>query len=150
MNINHKDFYAPPEVIESYKRYKKRDFSKLVIAADKPSNLEAEEAIVHNIGDKVADLLEKNNAHIRVGVCYNAPLQNNRPNDKELVRVTAMVSAFNKKGENLGNIEHPLYIIYDFVKYQSDPTLWNLNNFSQNIPFDYVLNNDRLKSIKRD
>ncbi|WP_165499686.1 hypothetical protein [Pedobacter frigidisoli] len=54
-----------------------------------------------------------------------------------------MVSAFNKERGNLGNIQAPLGVIYDFVKYQSDPNTWHLADFSQSIPYDYKLNKDR-------
>ncbi|WP_435522210.1 hypothetical protein [Chryseobacterium indoltheticum] len=49
----------------------------------------------------------------------------------ELVRVTAMVSAFNKERGNLGNIQMPLDVIYDFVQYKSEPNVWYVFDFSR-------------------
>ena len=43
----------------------------------------------------------------------------------------------------LGNIQRPLDVIYDFVKFQSDPETWYITDFSQNIPYDNKLNKDR-------
>lgn len=131
--------YIPDGVLDKVKRYKARDFSKLVMADDKPTDDEAQEAIVRNYQNEVTSLLKQYKATIKIGTCYNAPLQTN----DEVARVTAMVSAFNKENGNLGNIQKPLDIIYDFVKYKDDPTLWHLADFSQNIPFDYKLNSDR-------
>lgn len=54
-------------------------------------------------------LLDEYKVHIEIGTAYNVPLQSG----DELVRVTAMVSAFNKERGNLGNIQIPLDIIYD-------------------------------------
>ncbi|MDR6969597.1 hypothetical protein J2X31_003630 [Flavobacterium arsenatis] len=130
--------YIPDGVLEEIERYKKRDFSKLVVAEDVPTDKEAEEAIVHHYKNEVVSLLQRENAHIRIGVCYKAPLQ-----PTEIARVTAMVSAFNKTQGNLGNIQMPLDVIYDFVKFQSDPNTWYITDFSQNIPYDYKLNKDR-------
>ena len=84
-----------------------------------------------------------NKAHIVIGKCYMAPLQSSEKNGQEIARVTAMISGFNKKDGNLGNIQRPLYIVYDFVKFESDPTTWYLTDFSQTIPYDYFLNKDR-------
>ncbi|MCX2476211.1 hypothetical protein OQZ33_17895 [Pedobacter sp. MC2016-05] len=136
--IKNKDF-IPESVLEDINRYKKRDFSKLKIDQDKPSDDEAQQAIVRNYQNEVTSLLLKYKAHIKIGACYAAPLQK-LDGDTEIARVTAMVSAFNKEHGNLGNIQAPLNVIYDFVKYQSDATTWHLADFSQIIPYDYVLN----------
>jgi hypothetical protein len=135
--------YIPESVLEEIKRYKKRDFSKLVVAEDAPTDKEAEEAIVHHFKNEVVSLLQRENAHIKIGTCYAAPIQNTNNGDKEIARVTAMVSAFSASRGNLGNIQRPLDVIYDFVKFQSDPKTWYITDFSQNIPYDYKLNKDR-------
>ncbi|WP_231426888.1 hypothetical protein [Pedobacter sp. Leaf250] len=139
--IKNKD-YIPESVMEDIINYKKRDFSKLQVAEEKPTDQEAQEAIVRNYQNEVASLLKQYKATIKIGVCYTAPLQQSE-GDREIARVTAMVSAFNKERGNLGNIQAPLNVIYDFVKYQSDPNTWHLADFSQSIPYDYVLNKDR-------
>lgn len=140
-SIKNKD-YIPDAMFEEIKRYKKRDFSKLVIAEVAPTDKEAEEAIVHHYKDDVASLLQAEEAHIKIGTCYKAPLQVSSNGNVEVARVTAMVSAYNKSRGNLGNIQQPLGIIYDFVKFQSDPETWYITDFSQNIPYDYKLNKD--------
>lgn len=135
--IKNKD-YIPDEVLAEIKRYKARDFSKLILAENKPSNEEAQNAIVSHYKNEVSKLLDEYKAHIQIGTAYNAPLQSG----EELVRVTAMVSAFNKERGNLGNIQMPLDVIYDFVQYKSEPNVWYVSDFSQNIPYDYKLNKD--------
>lgn len=139
--IKNKDF-IPDDVLEELDRYKKRDFSKLIVAKNFPNDKEAEDAIVNFYKDDVIKLLLREKAHIKIGTCYSAPLQNSNDGNKEIARVTAMVSAFNTERGNLGNIQHPLDVIYDFVKYKSDPNTWYIENFSQNIPYDYQLNKD--------
>ncbi|REC55302.1 hypothetical protein DRF62_06725 [Chryseobacterium piscium] len=135
--IKNKD-YIPDEVLAEIKRYKARDFSKLILAENKPSNEEVQNAIVSHYKNEVSKLLDEYKAHIQIGTAYNAPLQSG----EELVRVTAMVSAFNKERGNLGNIQMPLNVIYDFVQYKSEPNIWHVSDFSQNIPYDYKLNKD--------
>lgn len=134
--------YIPEDVLEGLNRYKKKDFSKLVLAKDFPTDKEAEAAIVAYYQNEVVKLLQRESAHIQIGTCYIAKLQPTSYGDKEITRVTAMISAFNDKRGNIGNIQHPLDVIYDFVKYESDPTTWRLADFSQNIPYDYQLNKD--------
>lgn len=136
--------FIPEGVAEALERYKKRDFSKLVLAQDFPTDEEAQRAIVHRYKSEVVSLLQAENAHIKIGTCYAAPLQStDGDGSREIARVTAMVSAFNKQRGNLGNIQQPLDIIYDFVKYDTDPETWYITDFSQNIPYDYKLNKDR-------
>lgn len=134
--------YIPDGVLEELDRYKKRDFSKLILAKDYPTDKEAEGAIVNFYKEDVIKLLQRENAHIKIGACYTAPLKISDDGNKEIARVTAMVSAFNAARGNLGNIQLPLDVIYDFVKYESAPDTWYLSNFSQNIPYDYRLNKD--------
>jgi len=131
--IKNKD-YIPDEVLAEIKRYKARDFSKLILAENQPSNEEAQNAIVSHYKNEVSKLLDEYKAHIQIGTAYNAPLQSG----DELVRV----SAFNKERGNLGNIQRPLNVIYDFVQYKSEPDVWHVSDFSQNIPYDYKLNKD--------
>ncbi|MBD3906598.1 hypothetical protein NAL32_20460 [Chryseobacterium sp. Ch-15] len=135
--IKNKD-YIPDEVLAEIKRYKARDFSKLILAENKPTSEEAQNAIIAHYKNEVTKLLDEYKAHIQIGTAYNAPLQS----QDELVRVTAMVSAFNKERGNLGNIQMPLDVIYDFVQYKSEPNVWYVSDFSQNIPYDYKLNKD--------
>ncbi|WP_404986981.1 hypothetical protein ACI513_08645 [Chryseobacterium sp. M5] len=135
--IKNKD-YIPDEVLAEIKRYKARDFSKLILAENKPTSEEAQNAIISHYKNEVSQLLDEYKAHIQIGTAYNAPLQS----QDELVRVTAMVSAFNKERGNLGNIQMPLDVIYDFVQYKSEPNVWYVSDFSQNIPYDYKLNKD--------
>ncbi|RZL51252.1 MAG: hypothetical protein EOP00_00095 [Pedobacter sp.] len=71
--IKNKD-YIPENVMEEITNYKKRDFSKLQVAEDKPTDEEAQEAIVRNYQNEVASLLKQYKAHIKIGVCYAAPL----------------------------------------------------------------------------
>jgi hypothetical protein len=125
---------------EELEELRKVDFSKLIVAEDKPTFKEAQYAIVRHYGEEVIKLLQKYDATFRIGKCYKAPLQNSRLNEREIARVTCMVSAFNKKNENLNNIGQPLTIVYDFVKYNSDSETWYVEAFSQRIPFDYELN----------
>jgi hypothetical protein len=54
-----------------------------------------------------------------------------------------MICAFNNKGDNLGNIQHPLGIAYDFVQYASVPGSWHAEEISQTIPYDYALYKDK-------
>ncbi|MBO6185935.1 MAG: hypothetical protein J6O88_14840 [Chryseobacterium sp.] len=135
--IKNKD-YIPDEVLAEIKRYKTRDFSKLILAENKPTSEEAQNAIINHYKNEVTKLLDEYKAHIQIGTAYNAPLRS----QDELVRVTAMVSAFNKERGNLGNIQMPLDVIYDFVQYKSKPNVWYVSDFSQNIPYDYKLNKD--------
>ena len=143
VNAKKNNHYIPENVLEEWEIYKKIDFSKLIEATDKPTNKEAQAAIVRHYKGEVIQLLEQYQAHIQIGKCYNAPLQFSEKNGQQIARVTAMVSAFNTKNDNLGNIQRPLNIVYDFVKYESDPDTWYITDFSQSIPFDYVLNADR-------
>lgn len=136
--IKNKEF-IPDEVLAEIKRYKARDFSKLISAENKPTSEEAQNAIITHYKNEVSKLLDEYKAHIQIGTAYNAPLQS----QDELVRVTAMVSAFNKERGNLGNIQMPLDVIYDFVQYKSEPNVWYVSDFSQNIPYDYKLNKER-------
>lgn len=136
--IRNKDF-IPDEVLAEVRRYKARDFSKLIVAENKSSDEEAQNAIITHYKNEVSKLLDEYKAHIQIGTAYNAPLQS----QDELVRVTAMVSAFNKERGNLGNIQMPLDVIYDFVQYKSEPNVWYVSDFSQNIPYDYKLNKER-------
>lgn len=135
--IKNKD-YIPDEVLAEIKRYKARDFSKLILAENKPTSEEVQNAIIAHYKNEVIKLLDEYKAHIQIGTAYNAQLQSG----DELVRVTAMVSAFNKERGNLGNIQMPLDVIYDFVQYKSEPNVWYVSDFSQNIPYDYKLNKD--------
>ncbi|MGJ1420134.1 hypothetical protein ACR79T_10955 [Sphingobacterium spiritivorum] len=136
--------FVPEGVKEEYDYIKTIDFSKLVPAEDVPTDEEAQFAIVRHYKQEVVNLLKSNDAHIRIGKGYNAPLQKRDDNEQEIARVTAMVSGFNTKGVNLGNIQMPLGIVYDFVKFASDPNTWYITDFSQTIPYDYELNKDRL------
>lgn len=132
--------YTPPSYKEDLERTRKIDFSVLKKAADKPTDEEVEQALVRHYGEELINLLRPRNAHIRAGQCYNATLQSGTDHNKEVARVTCMVSAFNSKNENIGNIEQPLGIIYDFVKLENDPDTWYVTDFSQTIPYDYKLN----------
>ncbi|NRS90364.1 hypothetical protein HNQ02_003304 [Flavobacterium sp. 7E] len=132
----------PDGVKEEIESYKNRDFSKLIKASDFPTDKEAQQAIVQNYKADVVKLLQEYDAHIKIGVAYDAPLKPTQDNDPEIARVTAMVSAFNAKRGNMGNIQRPLDVIYDFVKYESDPFTWYLADFSQSIPYDLKLNKD--------
>lgn len=135
--------YIPADVLEEYEAYSKIDFTKLVVATDAPSNNEAQSAIIRRYENEVEVLLNEYKAHIVIGKCYVAPLQTSDQNNQEIARVTAMVSAFNKKNGNLGNIQRPLSVIYDFVKFESEPNTWYVSDYSQTIPYDYVLNKER-------
>lgn len=132
--------YISPEYKEDFERVRKIDFSKLHKATNKPTDREVEQALVRNYGEELINLLRPRRAHIRAGQCYNAPLQLRTDHDKEVARVTCMVSAFNNKEENIGNIQQPLGIIYDFVKFENSPNTWYVTDFSQTIPYDYKLN----------
>lgn len=137
--------FIPDGVKADYDYVKQYDFSILQKAEDVPSDEQAQQAIVRHYKQEMVNLLKSNQAHISIGKAYNAPLQKTTDGDQEIARVTAMVSAFNTKGTNLGNIQMPLGIIYDFVKFSSDPNTWYITDFSQLIPYDYELNKDRLK-----
>jgi hypothetical protein len=131
--------FIPENVKEDLEVARKMDFSKLSIAKDAPSDEDIQQALIHRYGQKMTQLLENNDAHLKVGKCYQADLQ---PSNKykEQARVTCMVCAFDSKNRNLGNISMPLYIVYDFVKYEEDPHTWYVTDFSQSIPYDYKLN----------
>ena len=135
--------YIPDNVMESWMEYRKIDFSTLVEATDKPTSQEAQAAIVRRYQGEVTSLLKQYKAHIEIGKCYMGVLQISEKNGPEIARVTGMVSAFNTERGNMGNIQQPLDVVYDFVKYESDPNTWYITDFSQSIPFDYILNNDR-------
>jgi hypothetical protein len=132
--------YIPEQVMEELERVRKRNFTSLTPAQDFPTDEEAQAAILYRYNSEVNDLLIQYKAHIRIGKCFSAPLQAATENGNEIARVTAMVSAFNDQSENLGNIQRPLDIIYDFVKFESDPGTWYITDFSQSIPYDYALN----------
>lgn len=134
--------FIPEGVMEEYERAIRFDYSALQPADEKPDSQEAEQAIIYRYKQEVTSLLERDHAHIRIGTCYKAPLQNGS-NGQELARVTAMVCAFDNKGNNLGNIQLPLYIAYDFVQYASDPGTWYITDMSQTIPYDYKLNKNK-------
>lgn len=135
--------FIPDNVKEDYERARRFDYNKLEPASQQPDNEEAQDAILHYYKEKVGKLLKEHNASIRIGKAYNAPLQPDGANGGEIARVTAMVCAFNRQGENLGNIQMPLDIAYDFVQYAGDPGVWYLADLSQTIPYDYVLMNGR-------
>ncbi|PBI91586.1 hypothetical protein BSF41_11880 [Flavobacterium sp. ACN2] len=125
---------------EELEELRKVDFSKLKVAEDFPTDTECQYAIVRHYGAPVIKLLKKYEASLKIGKCYVAPLLNTDPDRVEIARVTCMVSGFNRKNENLSNIEMPLRIAYDFVRYSFDPENWYVENLSQRIPFDYELN----------
>lgn len=127
-------------LIQDYESYKSTDFSQMVLAKNKPTNLEAEEAIINYYKQEMVVLLESNDAHIRIGQAYEAPLNTTSEGNVETAHVTAMVCAFNSANKNLRNIQHPLLAVYDFVKYEKDTVNWYIQNFSQTIPYDYELN----------
>ncbi|MDR2283050.1 MAG: hypothetical protein LBE37_07575 [Sphingobacterium sp.] len=131
--------FIPDNVKEDYAYFKKVDFSHLGKTDNKPTDLEAQQAIVHRYKQEMVALLRNNDAHIRIGTAFDAKLQPVDDNDPEIARVTAMVCAFDSKGNNLGNIQEPLYIVYDFVRFQSNPNTWYITDFSQTIPYDYTL-----------
>ncbi|MFD2556440.1 hypothetical protein [Sphingobacterium tabacisoli] len=131
--------FIPDDVKEAYTHFKGMDFNHLHKTDLKPTDLEAQQAIVHRYKQDMVALLRNNDAHIRIGTAFEAKLQPVEDNDPEIARVTAMVCAFDSKGNNLGNIQEPLYIVYDFVRFQSDPDTWYITDFSQTIPYDYNL-----------
>ncbi|WP_211316557.1 hypothetical protein U0035_02810 [Niabella yanshanensis] len=131
--------FIPDGVKDDYERARHFDYTKLEPASQQPDNEEAQDAILHYYKGKVGELLKDHNAYIRIGKAYNAALRPDGTNGGEIARVTAMVCAFNKQGENLGNIQMPLDIAYDFVQYAGDPGVWYLADLSQTIPYDYVL-----------
>lgn len=132
--------YIPDGVKEELEMIRKADFSKLTIARDKPSDLEIKQAIVRRFGEEAIKLLQENDATLRGGKAYHAPLQNTAKNGQEIARVTMMVTGFNSKNINLMNIQLPMLPAYDFVKFESDPDTWYVTDLSQTIPFDYKLN----------
>lgn len=134
--------FVPEEVRAEYEAALKYNFSHLQMADERPDSKEAEAAILYRYKDEVRQLLERDNAHIRIGKCYKAELQNGS-NGEEIARITAMICAFDKKGNNLGNIQMPLDIAYDFVQYASDPGVWYITDLSQTIPYDYELNKNK-------
>lgn len=131
--------FIPDGVKEDYELARRFDYSRLKPATQQPDSEEAQDAILHYYKGKVGKLLKDHNAYIRIGKAYNAPLQPDGTNGGEIARVTAMVCAFNKQGDNLGNIQMPLDIAYDFVQYAGDPGVWYLADLSQTIPYDYLL-----------
>ena len=132
--------YIPDGVKEELAAIRKTDFSKMSVATDKPSDFEIKQAIVQRFGEEAINLLKQNDASLKGGKAYNAPLQNSKKNGQEIARVTMMVTAFNSKNDNLMNIQEPLLPVYDFVKFESDPNTWYVTDISQTIPFDYKLN----------
>lgn len=134
--------FVPEEVKEEYEAALKFDCSHLQLADEGPNSQEAEAAIIYRYKDEVGQLLKRDKAHICIGKCYKAELQNGA-NGEETARVTAMICAFDKKGNNLGNIQMPLDIAYDFVQYASDPGTWYITDLSQTIPYDYELNKNK-------
>lgn len=132
--------YIPDGVKEELAAIRKTDFSKMSVAADKPNDLEIKQAIVQRFGEEAINLLKQNDATLKGGKAFNAPLQNSEKNGQEIARVTMMVTAFNSKNDNLMNIQEPLLPAYDFVKFESDPDTWYVTDISQTIPFDYKLN----------
>jgi len=134
------DNYIPDGIKEELAMIRKTDFSKLKIAEDRPGDTDAQQALVRQYGEEMIKLLADHQAYIRVGKCYQAPLKVRSDGHKEIARVTCMVSAFNDKDGNLGNIQLPLDVIYDFIKVDDDPYTWYVTDFSQTIPYDYALN----------
>lgn len=134
------DDYIPDEVRKELAIIRKTDFSKLKIAEDRPGDSDAQQALVRHYGEEMIKLLSDHQAYIRLGKCYKAPLKTRSDGHKEIARVTCMVAAFNDKDGYLGNIQLPLDIIYDFIKVDDDPYTWYVTDFSQTIPYDYVLN----------
>ncbi len=134
--------FVPEEVRAAYEIAIRYDFSQLQTGDERPNSEEAESAILYRYKEDVKQLLERDKAHIRIGKCYKAELQNGA-NGEETARVTAMICAFDKKGNNLGNIQMPLDIAYDFVQYASDPGTWYITDLSQTIPYDYELNKNK-------
>lgn len=130
--------YVPDDVKRDIATVRKIDFSKLTKAPDSPTSVQAQEALVRRLGPELIKLLKNHDAHIKVGKCFTATPDPAAKN-KELLRVTAMVCAFNSKDENLRNISEPLGIVYDFVKYEADPDTWYVTDFSQTIPYDHQL-----------
>lgn len=131
---------VPDEVKKEVETIRNMDFSKLIVATEKPSNLEIKQAIIQRFGEEGINLLKDNDATLRGGKAYNAPLQNTEKNGQEIARVTMMVIAFNSKNINLLNIQQPMLPAYDFVKFESDPNTWYVTDISQTIPYDYKLN----------
>ncbi|WP_243732404.1 hypothetical protein [Pedobacter metabolipauper] len=132
--------YIPDGVKEEMALLRRTDFTKLDPAKDFPTDKQAQEALEDHHSDELVNLLKAHHAHIRIGKCYYAVLRQDNPDMEEVTRVTAMVSAFNDKNQNLGNIQLPLITVYDFVKYAGHPDRWYATDFSQTLPFDYVLN----------
>lgn len=132
--------YIPDGVKEELARIRNTDFSKMSVATDKPNDSEIRQAIVQRFGEEAINLLKQNDATLKGGKAYHAPLQNTEKNGQEIARVTMMVTAFNSKHVNLMNIQEPLLPVYDFVKFESDPDTWYVTDISQTIPYDYQLN----------
>jgi len=132
--------YIPDGVKEELEMIRRTDFTKLTVASDKPNDLEIKQAIIQRFGEEAIKLLKDNDATLRGGKAYNAPLQNTEKNGQEIARVTMMVTGFNSKNINLMNIQLPFLPAYDFVKFESDPDTWYVTDISQTIPFDYKLN----------
>lgn len=132
--------YIPDGVKEELANIRKMDFSKMSVASEKPNNQEIKQAIIQRFGEEAIHLLKDNNATLRGGKAFNAPLQNTEKNGQEIARVTMMVIAFNDKNVNLLNIQQPMLPAYDFVKFESDPETWYVTDISQTIPYDYKLN----------
>jgi hypothetical protein len=121
-------------------RVKNIDFSKLTVASNRPNDKDVQQSLIQHYEEELINLLKEHDAHLKVGKCFDAPIQND-----ETARVTCMVSGFNSKGDNLGNISRPLTTAYDFVQFKNtaniaDPEEWYVTDFSQEIPFDYELN----------
>lgn len=132
--------YIPDDTKAELVRVKKVDFSKLVATQDKPTSKEVQQTLTQRYGEELINLLKENKATLKVGKCFSAPVI-----DDETARVTCMVSGFNAKGENLGNISRPLTTAYDFVQFKNkanvqNPNEWYVTDHSQEIPFDYALN----------
>jgi hypothetical protein len=135
---------ADSPFLEEYKaelaRVKGIDFSKLVVAINSPNDKDVHQSLIQRYQEELINLLKEYDAQLKVGKCFDAPLQ-----EDETARVTCMVTCFNSKGDNLGNISMPLTTTYDFVQYKNradiaDPEEWYVTDFSQEIPYDYVLN----------
>src|SRR5690606_34577709 len=130
--------FVPDDVRVEYEEAVRYDYTHLQVSDEQPTDEEAESAILYRYKDHVKKLLEQKKAHIRIGKCYRAQVADGS-NGKEIARVTAMIGAFDREGNNLGNIQMPLSVAYDFVQYESDPGVWYISDMSQTIPYDYQL-----------
>jgi hypothetical protein len=65
--------FIPDGVREEYEQAKKFDYSRLVPAGKRPTNEEAQAAIIASYGDEISRLLEQYKARIRLGRAYAAP-----------------------------------------------------------------------------